>query len=74
MDIPIIDLKETGENIKALRKGKGMKVWDLQDILGFSSPNAIYKWQRGECLPTIDNMLVLTKVFGVPVESILVTK
>ena len=48
-----------------------MSVKDLQDIFGFATPQAIYKWQHGTTLPTIDNLIVLAAVFQVHVEDIL---
>lgn len=44
----------------------------LQDIFGFSTPQALYKWQHGTALPTIDNLVVLAAVLGVKVDDILV--
>ena len=71
-EIPVVDLAATGENITKLRLRSGLKVRDLQQILGFANPQAIYKWQSGSCLPTVDNLLILSAVFGVPIEEILV--
>ena len=70
--IPMIDLAATGQNIIALRKAAGLTVRDLQEIFGFATPQAIYKWQHGAAMPTIDNLVVLSVVFGVPVDDILV--
>ena len=42
-------------------------------ILGFTNPQAIYKWQNGDCMPTIDNLVILAAVLGVTVDEILVT-
>lgn len=70
--IPVIDMAATGTNIMQLRINAGMTVKDLQDIFGFSTPQAIYKWQRGETMPTVDNLIVLAAVFGVTVDEILV--
>ncbi len=72
MYIPIVNVKATGENIKRLLIEAGMTVKDLQKIFGFATPQAIYKWIRGEALPTVDNLLILAKVFGVTVDDILV--
>ena len=72
MYIPIVNVKATGENIKRLLEEAGMTVKDLQKIFGFATPQAIYKWIRGEALPTVDNLLILAKVFGVTVDDILV--
>lgn len=70
--IPTIDVIATGRNIAALRRNAGMTVRDLQGIFGFATPQAIYKWQRGDALPTIDNMVVLASVFGVTIDTIIV--
>ena len=70
--VPVIDMTATGMNITRLRKNAGMTVRDLQEIFGFATPQAIYKWQRGEAMPTLDNMIVLAAVFNVTVEEILV--
>jgi transcriptional regulator with XRE-family HTH domain len=70
--IPVIDLTATGINITRLRISAGMTVKDLQDIFGFSTPQAIYKWQRGVALPTVDNLVVLAALFGVTVDEILI--
>ena len=40
---------------------------------GFNSPQAIYKWQNGAALPTVDNLIVLAALFGVLIDDILVT-
>ena len=70
--IPVIDLTATGINITRLRVNAGLTVKDLQGIFGFSTPQAIYKWQRGTALPTVDNLVVLAAVFGVRIEDILI--
>ena len=68
----MIDMVRTGQNINRLRKIAGVSVKDLQDVFGFNSPQAIYKWQHGTALPTIDNMVVLARVLGVRIDDILV--
>ena len=70
--IPVIDMTATGNNIYVLRKKAGLSVKDLQDIFGFANPQAIYKWQNGASLPTIDNMVILAAVFGVRIDDIIV--
>lgn len=70
--MPTIDLPMTGANIVRLRKAAGLSVRDLQQTFGFNSPQAIYKWQRGDALPTIDNLLVLAVLFRVRIDDILI--
>ncbi len=73
VNLPTIDMTGTGQNINRLRKQAGLSVRDLQDIFGFSTPQAIYKWQQGVALPAIDNLVVLAAVLQVRVDDILVT-
>ena len=70
--IPVIDLTATGINITRMRISAGLTVRDLQDVFGFSTPQAIYKWQRGTALPTVDNLVVLAVLFGVTIDEILI--
>ena len=69
---PVIDLVATGETILRLRKARGLSVRDLQEWFGFEEPQAIYKWQRGKSLPTVDNLYALGALLNVPMEEILV--
>ena len=71
--IPNIDMFQTGQNIIRLREENNMSVKDLQDIFGFTTPQAIYKWQQGATLPSIDNLVMLAKIFNVHIEDIIVT-
>lgn len=64
---------KTGQHIMELRVQAGLSVRQLQEIFGFSTPQALYKWQHGTALPTIDNLVVLAAVLGVKVDDILVT-
>ena len=69
---PVIDLPATGANIRRLRQTKGLSVRDLQRFFGFEEPQAIYKWQRGQSLPTVDNLYALSALLNVPMNDILV--
>ncbi len=69
---PVIDVKATGQNIRRLRLDAGLTVDHLQQVFGFSTPQAIYKWQRGDALPTVDNLVVLAAVLQTNIDTILV--
>ena len=70
--MPVIDMTATGRNIVRLRKQAGMTVRELQNVFGFSNPQAIYKWQRGQAMPTLDNMVILAATLGVGIDDIVV--
>lgn len=70
--VPTINMEATGRNIRRLRENAGLTVKDIQDIFGFATPQAIYKWQRGTAMPTLDNLVVLSVVLKVTIDEILV--
>lgn len=70
---PVIDPVATGENIVRLRQERGLSVRDLQAFFGFEEPQAIYKWQRGKSLPSVDNLYALGALLDVPLDEILVS-
>ena len=74
VEYPVIDVFATGKNIERLRKEKGFKVKDIAMFMGFLEPQAVYKWQQGKALPSLDNMFALSVLLEVPMEEILVRK
>lgn len=70
---PVIDPVATGENIIRLRKERGMTVRDLQNYFGFEEPQAIYKWQKGKALPSVDHLYALGALLDVPMDDILIS-
>ena len=71
---PVIDPVATGENILRLRQERGLSVRDLQAYFGFEEPQAIYKWQHGAALPTLDNLVILANAFDVAMDDIIVVE
>ena len=67
-----IDMKQTGLLIKRKIKNAGYTVRQIQDVLCLAGPQAIYRWQRGLTLPTLDNLVVLAAVFGTTLDAIIV--
>ena len=60
----------TGEKIAALRKEQGMSQEALGEKLGLSR-QAVSKWEADQAVPTMDNLMELSKLFGVPVDTLL---
>lgn len=73
MEIPVINMTLTAMNIRNLRINAGLSVKALQDILGFSTPQSIYKWQQGATLPSLDNLVILASVLHVTMDEIVIT-
>lgn len=72
MPFPIIDVRATGQNIDRLIKERQISVRTLQTYFGFDTPRAIYKWLRGEHLPSVDHLFALSKLLRVPMQDILI--
>ena len=72
--MPVIDMAKTGQNIRNLRITKGLTIKDLQRLFGFETPQAIYKWQYGKALPSIDNLVALAAVLQVSIDDILIVQ
>lgn len=69
-----VDTLATGRRIRQLLDDADISIRDLQDIMGFTTRNAIYKWTQGKCLPSIDNLVVLSMVLGVSINEIVVVR
>lgn len=72
--IPTIDTVATGNNIYQLIHNSDMTVNDLKIEMQTVTVQAIYKWLRGECLPSIDNLFVMSRIFGVTIEEIVILR
>ena len=72
MNYPVIDPAATGERINMFRKERGLSVAYLREYFGLSTTNAIYKWLKGESLPTLDNFLALSVLFDVSMNDLIV--
>lgn len=72
MNYPVLDIKATGERINQLRKDNNLRVTDVAEYMGFESTQAVYKWQRGEGLPTVDNLYALSRLLHTSVDDILI--
>jgi len=71
MEYPVLDAIATGARIRELRKARHLKVADVAEFMGFESEQAIYKWQRGDSLPTVENLFALSRLFETTVDDIL---
>lgn len=71
MEYPVLDAKATGARIRELRKQKNLKVEEVSRFMGFETDQAVYKWQRGDSLPTVENLYALSRLFGTTVDDIL---
>ena len=69
---PVIQGDKTGKRLREIRKKRNIRVPSVCAFMGGISEQAVYKWERGACLPSIDNLLALSHLYHVQIEDMLV--
>lgn len=69
--LPHISIEATGKRIEELRKTNKLSRRDIQEYFGFTSAQAVYKWERGKSAPSLDNIWGLSILFDTKIEDIL---
>ena len=67
-----IDMIETGKCLKKFAQRNGYSVKDIQQFLGLSCPQPVYRWYKGIILPSVDNLLRLSELYHVHMEELLI--
>ena len=62
----------TGRRIRDYRIRNGLSVSELSELFGGLSRNSIYKWERGDTLPSLDNLYSLAGLFDVSLDELVV--
>ena len=68
--VPLINKRETGINLRRIMDIRGITPKDVQEYLGFSCVQSVYRWLDGINMPTIDNLYALSELFQVPIDAI----
>ena len=66
-----INLKRTGENLKLRITSAGYSVKDIQHFLNLSCPQPIYRWYKGQILPSADHLYALSRLLRCHMEELL---
>lgn len=61
---------ELGNRLAELRKQHGLSQEELADQLGVSR-QAVSKWERGEASPDTDNLIELSRIYGISLDELL---
>ncbi len=69
---PNIDMQATGARLKRLASIQGYSVSAIQEYLHLSCPQPVYRWFQGKVLPTVDHLYMLSMLFEVHMEELLV--
>ena len=72
MDYPVIDVTATGRNIGTMIKRSNYSVPDVADYLG-TSPSLVYRYIRGDVLPSTDRLLALSRLLDVTINDLIFT-
>ena len=67
-----MDMLMTGQLIKRLVSERGYSVSEIQEKLGLSCPQPIYRWYKGQNLPSVDNLYILSSMLGLHMEDFLI--
>ncbi|MBD5471002.1 MAG: helix-turn-helix transcriptional regulator [Lachnospiraceae bacterium] len=67
-----MDMLMTGQLIKRLVSERGYSVSEIQEKLGLSCPQPIYRWYKGQNLPSVDNLFILSDMLGLHMEDFLI--
>lgn len=62
---------ELSGRLREARKDTGLTQREVADHLGLAEAVSVGRWERGETKPTIDRLLELAELYGVPVEWLL---
>ncbi|MCM1237425.1 MAG: helix-turn-helix domain-containing protein [Ruminococcus flavefaciens] len=69
-----IDIVRTGERLNDIIKSNRYSVKELQILLMLSCPQPIYRWMNGNILPSVDNLHMLSRIYEMHMEDMLVAR
>ena len=70
MDYPVIDITATWRNIDVLIRDHVYTVADIANYLG-TTDSLVYRYIRGNVLPSTDRLLALSMLLHIPINDIL---
>lgn len=66
-----IDMEKTGIHLKNMTEQEGYTVKDIQRYLHLACPQPVYRWFKGQVLPSVDHLYTLSKLLHVHMEELL---
>ena len=69
-----IDYIATGANLKNRIRIAGYDIKYIKEYLNLNSVQSIYKWQRGESLPTVEHLYKLSVLLGTTIDDLIMIK
>ncbi len=65
-----IDTVASGRKIKAQMATKGMSAEEVTEALGYSDRSTVYRWLRGETMPSYENLVNLAILFKCKIKDL----
>ena len=66
----LVDAKKTGIKLREHRKAAGLLQKDIGRMIGID-PSSISIWERGVRIPSVDNLVLLSRAYAVPIEDLI---
>lgn len=57
-------------NLKELRKKNGLLQKEVAELIGLNDEERICRWERGQSIPSLPNLIKLSKLFKATTEDI----
>ncbi|MCD8131415.1 MAG: helix-turn-helix domain-containing protein [Lachnospiraceae bacterium] len=73
-EYPDIDMKKTGLRIQNAVKEAGYSAQEIQRYLHLSCPQPVYRWFKGQILPSLNHLYALSVLLHVHMEDLIVDK
>ena len=71
---PVIDLSATGMHLKELMDERDVSVQDVQKAMGLAAPQAVYRWLKGNNMPSVDNLYALSRYLNTSMDDMIIEK
>ena len=65
-----VEQKNIPNNLRRYRKAVGLKQKDVAEILNLKSAGMISRWEKGICLPSLNNVIKLSGIYCVLVDAL----
>lgn len=69
----VVDMDATAKMLKTYMDIKGLTVKDVSAITNVSR-QVVYRWLNGMSMPSVDNLVILSDIFDVPIDVLIVRK
>lgn len=66
-----INLELTGKKLNRILTKAGISARQIQNMLSIGSVQSVYRWYRGETLPTVDHLYDLSRILNCHMEELL---